>query len=415
MGQRSAFRGFSPSHNRNKARDRARRRHPHRLIDPHMQILHIITALERGGAEAMLEKLVTGGGRHGHAVVSLRELGPIGAQIAARGIEVRALHLGSATGALTALPRLMTFVRTHRPDVIQGWMDHGNLVATFARGLAARGSQLVWNVRRSLDSAGWDRFLLRRLVALNVKLAGKPERIVYNSTTGARQHEAIGYPANKRSIIPNGFDLARFSPITDRRKFRHEMGVADDELLIGLIARFHPCKNHGAFFQAAAHILGSGLRARFLFAGAGMTIDNPDVAAPLRDLGIIDRTFLLGERNDVPVVTAALDIACNVSHGEGFPNAVGEAMACAVPCVVTDVGDCRHVLGDTGVVCDSNGSAGIERALTKLIEAGPDRRGELGRLARARVEALFSLAAIVHQYDALYDDLAGVRRQPPRY
>lgn len=381
-----------------------------------MRILHIITALERGGAEAMLEKVVAAGGRHHHMVVSLRDEGPIGRQIALRGIKVSALRLGSALGTPLALPRLIGLVRKHRPDVIQGWMDHGNLAATLAHRFARAGTHLAWNVRRSLDSADWDRGFSRRLVGINAKLSDRPDCIIYNSTAGAVQHEGIGYSQERRQIIPNGFDLARFTPSSPiRAAQRREFRVAEDELLIGLVARFHPCKNHRAFFEAAARLLSKGVRARFLFAGAGMILENPDVSGPLRDLDILDHVILLGDRSDMPAVTASLDIACNVSHGEGFPNAIGEAMACSVPCLVADVGDCRLIVGDTGVVCDSNDAAGIEQGLMRLVEAGPDRRTELGRCARARIDAHFSITAVTARYDTLYESLTRETRDPSCY
>ena len=373
-----------------------------------MRILHIITGLGRGGAETMLAKLSLGGGRHEHEVVSLGEIGPIGGQLASEGVSVHALRMGGVAGGIAALPRLVRLVRASRPQIVQGWMNHGNLAATAAHAMAGDGAPaLVWNIRQSLSAPGCDGWLTNRIIRANARLSHRPARILYNSVAGAVDHEAIGYRSEKRRIIPNGFDIDRFLPSpAARATTRRALGVADEDVLIGLVARVDPWKNHAGFLAAAAELRREGRAPRFLLAGKGASSDNRDLLDLVARHGLKDHVLLLGERTDVPALTAALDIACIVSHGEGFPNALGEAMACGVPCVVTDVGDCRAIVGDAGIVCASGSAVDIAAAMARLVDAGGEKRAELGRQARARIERHYSLQAVVAQYDALYEEVA---------
>ena len=118
---------------------------------------------------------------------------------------------------------------------------------------------------------------------------------------------------------------------------------------------------------------------------------------------------MLGRRDDIPRLTAALDIATSSSVGEAFSNAIGEAMACAVPCAVTDVGDSAWIVGDTGRVARPADAEALAKSWLDLIEIGDKSRRELGLAARRRVEENFNLPNIVRRYENLYEEIAGDR------
>jgi glycosyltransferase involved in cell wall biosynthesis len=370
------------------------------------KILHVITGLGRGGAETMLAKIVSGSAGYRHSVLSLTGKGEIGAQLEALGIRVDALDLDRRRRWIGALPRLRRIVREQRPDLIQGWLNHGNLAALVGKILAGAGAPAVWNVRQSLGDMRFDKWGTRQVIRINARLSRRPAAILYNSVAGARDHEALGYAPEKTVLIPNGFDLDRFRPQPSRRaEIRRSLGVGEDELLIGLIARFDPWKNHGAFFAAASSILARAPESRFLFAGHGIFADSPALRALIQDPLVLERSLLLGPRLDMPELNAALDIACNVSHGEGFPNTIGEAMAAAVPCVVSPTGDMPAIVGEGGVVAASAGPDDIAAAVLALIGEGSEGRARIGRAARERIAAHFSLPAIVARYETIYANL----------
>ena len=139
-------------------------------------------------------------------------------------------------------------------------------------------------------------------------------------------------------------------------------------------------------------------------AGRGVDSGNKDIVQKIP--GDLVKTFhLLGERNDVERNTAALDLACSVSHGEGFSNVIGEAMACGVPRVVTDVGDSAFIVGETGAVVQPRDREGLLSAWRHLLDLGRDGRAELGKAARRRIKEHFDISEIVGRYEDLYTSL----------
>jgi glycosyltransferase involved in cell wall biosynthesis len=353
----------------------------------------------------MLARLLRAPAAADQIVVSLGERGPVGDLIEASGTEVVALGMRRRLGLHRGLASLVRLIRRRDAQLVQGWLAHGNLAATLAHRFAGGRRSLMWNIRQSLSDVALEKRATRTVIRLNAALSGRPRFIVYNSNAGARQHEAIGYRPDRTRIVPNGFDLERFSPSAERREaIRAALGIAPDEVVVGLIGRYHPTKNHKGFLEAATLVLAADPRVRFLCAGSSVTFDNPELARLTADDRLRQRLLLLGNRSDVPDLNRALDIACNVSVGEGFSNAVGEAMACGVPCVATDSGDSRAVIANTGLISGSHAPTSIAAAILDLVHAGAERRRELGLAARKRMEACFSLESMVRRYEELYDE-----------
>lgn len=371
-------------------------------------VVHVITGLDMGGAELILARLTGAARRHRHVVVALGGDGAVGPRLRAAGISVHALGLSRGAALATGVPRLVGILRRERPAAIQGWLAHGNFVATIAHALTRSRAPLLWNVRQSLSDLAFEKRSTQMLIRFNARLSRRPVHILYNSNLGASQHEAIGYAPERRRIIANGFDLQRFAPSPERRRAtRAALGIADREILVGLIGRFHPTKNHAAFLAAAARIAETEPDVRFLAAGPGVTADNPALATALADPRLAGRCLLLGPRDDVPALNNAMDIACNVSIGESFSNTLGEAMASGLPCVVTKSGDSALILGDGGIVCADAGPPAIAEAIGAMIRAGTEQRRRLGEIARARMEAGYSLETMVARYEDLYDEVLG--------
>jgi glycosyltransferase involved in cell wall biosynthesis len=373
-----------------------------------MRILHVITGLDIGGAETMLLKLLSAGsGDCDIAVVSLSDEGTIGPRISSLGIPVFSLRLKGAVFNPIRVLSIRSITRKFRPSIIVGWMPHGNLMASLAAGSWSNGTPVLWNVRRSLYSLDAEPRLTAVVIKLGALLSRHPAAIVYNSLTGAKQHEAFGYRAAKRIVIPNGFDCRLFKPDgAARLNVRAELGIPRDALLVGLIARYHLVKDHAGFLKAAGLVAQQQQNVYFVLAGRGVTSERAALAKCISAEHLQQRVFLLGERSDIPRLTAALDIACSASNSEGFSNAIGEGMACGVPCVVTDVGDGGFIIGDTGLLVPPGNPQALAEALTRLTAAGADHRRQLGAAARQRVEKKFSLEAIVRCYEELYAKIA---------
>jgi glycosyltransferase involved in cell wall biosynthesis len=369
------------------------------------RIQHVITSLDTGGAQMMLLKLLSSGRKDWQPdVVSLAGRGMIGTRLAALGIPVQALGMKRAVPNPFRALELMRLTRSNSPQLIQGWMYHGNLMASLG-GLAAPGrSPVLWNIRHTVYALSQERWGTALVIRMGAALSRSPAAIIYNSQTSAIQHEALGYSRANRIVIPNGFDCSLFGPDQDARSIvRQELGLGNDAVVIGLIARYHPMKNHEGFLRAASLVARNYPGIHFLLAGSGVTTEQPGLMKIIQQEGLDDRVTLLGERSDVARLNAALDIACSASMAEGFSNAIGEAMASGVPCVVTDVGDNAFLIGSAGLAVPPGSSEALAGALAELVAAGPDRRRDVGEAARRRVEAEFSLPSVVRRYEDLYE------------
>lgn len=373
-----------------------------------MKIIFIITGLSTGGAETMLLKLLERlDSRFSPHVISLTSLGEIGPRIQALGIPVEAL--GMKPGVIPnplAVARLVRRLKVLKPEIVHTWMSHADLLG----GLAARLTGVpatAWNVRHSnlpRDKSKWSTRALGHLCALISHWV--PDQIVCNSQAGRSVHINMGYDSERFVIIPNGFDLSRFYPNpTARHVVRLELGLPEAVPLIGLIARFDPLKNHEGFLEATGLLHRQRPDVHFLLVGAGVEKSNPAIREWVQRYGVAGVTHLLGFRQDIPRLIAALDIVSSSSYSEAFPNVIGEAMACGVPCVVTDVGDSAYIVGDTGRVVPSGDRTGLATAWEQLLTLPDSERRSLGERARARVAEHFQIGAVVKQYEAFYEEL----------
>ncbi|MHB8170314.1 MAG: glycosyltransferase family 4 protein [Thermincolia bacterium] len=373
-----------------------------------VKIVHLITDLFTGGAEMMLYKLLSSmdRDRFDPIVVSLTEGGSIQERIESLDIPVYSVAMRPGLPTPVAALRLVRLIKRMHPDIIQGWMYHGNLAAQMAATFLPSPVPVIWNVRQSLYQLSNEKLMTAAIIRLGAKLSGLPSKIINNSKTSAIQHEQVGYWKDKWVIIPNGFDINWFIPSDEvRTTIRSELGLPYNALLIGLIGRYHAMKDHANFFQAAALLLKSISDIHFILAGRDVDDNNIALVQQIADLSISANVHLLGERSDVARLTAALDIASSSSYSEAFPNVIGEAMSCGVPCVVTDVGDSAWIVGETGMVVPPRNSEALAHAWKELIDLGLEGRRALGIAARERIIKYFSLSSVVEQYEALYENL----------
>lgn len=373
-----------------------------------MKILHVVTGLATGGAERALYNVLAGGlaKRFDTAVVSLRDEGNMGSFIAALGVPVHALKMYSCVSGPIALGGLHRIVRSFSPNVIQGWMYHGNLAASFAGALAGNRPVVSWNVRQCLYDLEAEKLLTRQVIRTNRFLSGKIGALIYNSNLAKAQHEAFGFASARSQVIPNGFDLGLLYPETDTGMIvRQELRVPENALIIGHVARFHPVKDHVTFLQAATMVARLVPCSRFLLIGPDVSLDN-HILADAVPPALKERFIFMGERADVPRLMQAMDVFCLSSRFEAFPNVLGEAMACGVPCVSTDVGDCREIVGNTGVLVPPSNSEALAKGMMALLEMSAEDRRALGRAARDRVKTRYSLPKTVENYINLYERLS---------
>jgi glycosyltransferase involved in cell wall biosynthesis len=370
------------------------------------RIMHLITGLGTGGAEAMLAKLLEGmdSERFESQVLSLITPGPTAEGIRAAGIPVE--HLGMQRGVPTpsAFGKLCRLLRKHKPHVLQTWLYHADLMGLAAAHLTGT-RRVFWNLRCSDMDLSKYRATTRLTVKLNARLSHMPQLILSNSQAALDHHRSMGYRPRRELVIPNGFDTRRFRPDPEAGlRLRREWGLPSDALVVGLVARLDPMKGHEVFFAMAEGLAKKRAEVHFVLCGDHMEWSNAEVAKMAAADVLQKRTLLLGRRSDVPAVLAAMDVFALSSHSESFPNVLGEAMACGVPCVTTDVGDAAHIVGETGKVVPPADPGALCDAVDAMLGLSPEERKALGDAARKRIENLYSLDAVVGQYEALYSE-----------
>ena len=343
--------------------------------------------------------------RFEHVVVSLIDKGTtLGERIEELGVHVHAL--GMQHGRLptaTSVWRLAYLVRQLRPDIIQGWMYHGNMAALMVNALSPAQAKVIWNIRHTPCDLKQERRLTSLLIRVGTKFSNRPARIIYNSSVSLELHRKLGYASRRGLVLANGFDCEQFKPdAVARYNFRRSLKLDSEAFLIGVVGRYHPIKDHANFLHAAGILERTWPNVHFVLVGCGMDYTNSELVALIRQIGINGKIHLLGERTDVHYITAALDIASSPSQSEGFPNVIGDAMACEVPCVVTDVGDSAKIVDVTGIVVPPRNPQALADGWARLIEMGAEARYKLGIAARKRIQDNYSLSTISRQYEDLY-------------
>lgn len=374
-----------------------------------MRVLHVITGLEAHGAEFALCRLIESlqPPTIEHTVVSLLAEAALTERIAK---SATVYHLGMRPGRIQpgAILRLRRLLRTAQPDVVHGWMYHANLMVTLA--VLGIGIPTLWGIRQSLYDLRREKHVTRLVIRANRALSSRPTRIIYNSFTGAAQHEEFGFHTGKRQVISNGFDTEVFQPNSELRvRLRSELAIRNEDLAIGLVARWHPMKDHANFLHGAALLSRSCPAAVFVLVGEDLDQKNAEVTSLIHSFSLDNKVRLCGRRAHIATVDAALDIASSSSSwGEGFSNAIGEAMACGVPCVATDVGDVREIIGETGIIVPARDPAALCAGWAKLAGMGQVERHKLGLRARQRIIERYSLATMARQYASLYSEVVGM-------
>lgn len=368
-----------------------------------LTIAHLITGLETGGAERMLARLVAGIDRRRFAplVISVTDAGAIGPAITAAGVPLFTLGARRGVPDPRALWRLARILRRHRAEILQTWLYHADFLGLIAH-VMGQVPRLVWNLRatQSIGSA-----MVRRMLAWSSAI---PDAVVVNSASGQRYHERLGYRPRAWVYLPNGFDTDALRPDpAARARQRAALGLAETDLAILLPARYHPTKDHETFLAAAVMLAARRPEARFFLAGPGTGPDSRALSGAIAACGAGDRVSRLGDRRDLDALYPAFDlVTLSSALGEGFPNVLGEAMCCGIPCVATDSGDAASVIGDTGAVVPPRDPAALAAGWERLAALGPAGRAAQGARARERIVSRYALPAIIARYEALYEAIA---------
>lgn len=366
----------------------------------------VSTGLNTGGAEKMLLKLLTEmtpEKRKSYLIISMIDLGTIGPKILELNVPVITLHLNSIMGVLLFFINIIKTIIKYKPTALIGWMYHGNLI-TFLMWIFCFGRpRLVWNIRHSIYDLNHEKKMTQFLIKFGGFLSGFVDVVILNSQQSLQQHLSLGYRKEKCIYIPNGFDTKRFcynQELRDQR--RYSLGVAKDQILIGMIARNHPIKDYSTFIDAMSLVYQKNMNIKFIAVGRNVDTDKI-LLSKIRLLGLQDNFILLPEDNDTPSLFNALDVFCLTSLSEGFPNVVGEAMACGLFVVATDVGQTRDIISEFGAIVPVKSPDLIAQSIIEYLQKSEIKKNILRTNSVASIVNRYEITHITQQYSRFFD------------
>ncbi len=362
-----------------------------------LKIEMVIPALDAAGMEMMTAQLTRGLAERGHdvGVTCIVDLGVLAHELQAEGHRVAVVP---APGLLTNLraPRLEKWFRDLRPDVVHVHSGAWLKAARAARRAAV--SCVVHTEHGLLEPEPWYGGALRRqavrytdyVVSVSVPLR---EYLVHRG----------GLDADTVRVIPNGVDVDRFRPGPRTGALRTRLGLADDRIVIGNVARLSPVKNHELLLDAFALLRARMPEAALVIVGEGPRREALETHISTRRLQ--SHAFLLGETRDVAPCYRDLDLFVLSSKSEGTPMSVLEAMASGVGVVATGVGGVPDLLGNGrhGWLVPPDDPRAFAEAMALALRDG-DRLRSVAVDARAQIMARYSESAMVEAYESLYYD-----------
>ncbi|WP_083233642.1 glycosyltransferase [Planctopirus hydrillae] len=360
-----------------------------------MKILHIINSFELGGAQRALQKIVRYSSTKGisSSVVSLTSRGNLGEEFRSLGCDVDCIRMDYSLAVPVACIKLFRLLNVIQPDVVVTWLYQSDFFGGLLAKCVTGKVPVVWNLRTAAgdDIAGRTARFFRFLCASVSRWI--PSLIIGNSPSVLSTHERLKYPKDKLRMIPNGFDsdLFRSDPLV-RKQVREELQIANNEVLFGMVARRHKSKDHESFLRAAVLTCAQVSNAKFVLFGHGISSDDPVFQEILKDCELRSHFHFLQPRSDVKSIQMSLDVGVLMSNvDEGFPNSIGEAMACGVPCIVSDTGGSSFVVGNCGVVVPKHSVDKLHEAMLEFVSKSEASRLELGLSCRERIVHEFGI------------------------
>ena len=373
-----------------------------------MKVMFLIRSLEVGGAERQLVSLARGLQEIGHSVsvAVFYSGGKLEVDLENSGVTIHSLEKKGRWDVLGFSNRVVQLLRSQKVDIFHSYLPGANIIAALAKPLLGK-APVIWAVAASnMDMSCYDR-LARFTYWLEARLARFPELIISNSNSGLLCAVQRGFPEDKMIVLPNPHDTEKFrNDVDGRQRIRQEWSIKDKDILIGTVARLDTMKDHPNFIKAASILSEERDDVRFICVGDGPDEYKLELENLTVQLGV-DKLFIWpGPRQDMSDVYSALDInTCSSSFGEGLPNAIGEAMSCETPCVVTDVGDCARIVGDTGEVVVPGSPQALANGWSSMIARISIDAVAVGKLSRERIVDNFSKQKAVEMSDIEFSKL----------
>ena len=367
------------------------------------KVIYLINCLSVGGAQKALLNLVQTELTQDYQpyIIALVKTPGLQAQFANMNAVIHTLDVKTMSGLLLSPWRLAYLTWKIRPDIIHGWMYHGNLVATLAWLFAGLRPVLFWGIHHTPDQSIFSRLHHRLLLVISRLLSFLPRQVIYVSKRSQLRHAELGFCKKNAIVIANGVDASIDILHTDNL-LRESLNLAGNIPVIGSLTRFVAAKDIPNLIAAIHLFLQMGNKANFILAGEGMCADNLALVALLREANCLAQVRLLGVITDVKALLSIMDIATLSSRREAFPLFLAEAMAASVVCVATDVGDIAEFVAGTGFIVEKENPAALANAWAEVLRLSATSRKQLGQAAQQRIQHNYSMDKVVIAYRQLF-------------
>jgi glycosyltransferase involved in cell wall biosynthesis len=366
-----------------------------------MKILHVITALNDGGAEAILFRVCKAKKTHyEHIIVSMMDLGKYGRLLEEEGFKVYSLNMLRGCISLKGLTLLWKIIKVNKPDIVQTWLYHADFIGGIISYILGV-KNIVWGIHNydfySKNVKFRNKIIVFACAILSYVI---PNSIISCSKRAADVHKNIGYVSKKFNIIHNGIDLdVFFKNNKSRINIRNQFSVPLKALLLGMVARWDIQKDHKNLFSALSGLKKKRKDFKCLLVGAGLEQTNNDLIKLIEQYNLQNNIILGGSCEYIQDIMNALDLHILSSRAEAFANVVAEAMACEVPCLSTDVGAIKLIQGNTGWIVPPSDSKALQTSLEEALDEINKNTYDIRKKnCRERILKRYNVNKMINQY-----------------
>jgi len=371
-----------------------------------MQILHIITGLGKGGAETLLCNLCQFDSDYKHTIISLSDLEGSESIINKPNVSLYSLNFLEGKIKLFGLFKLFKLIKKIKPDVVQTWMIHADLVG----GIVARFAgikNVFWGVHHTILIPGKVKASTIFILKINAFLSNIiPKKIIYCAEKSRESQESIGFNKSKGIVIQNGYDIKNFfHSYSLRSDFRNELNIPKNSFVLGHVGSNDPLKDQNTLIEALALIDHKQFNFIAILVGKNLDNDNNDLVSMIKEKGLSERIHLKGIRSDISAIMNGIDLFMLSSVSEAFPSVLNESMACGTPCVTTDVGDAAIIVGNTGWIVRPKDPIALANAITHAMKENQSNNEiwlKRKDNCRKRIVENFSLEKMVKKYKQVW-------------
>ena len=372
-----------------------------------MKILLIIDSLEVGGAEVFLEDLAAELTlEYTLEIVTLNSIGVIGHKMLKQGYKINNFNFNTSYFPIFNFFALFQYIQKFNPDIVHTWMYYSNFIGGFAAFFAGI-KKIIWSIHVFNISQGMLKrrtIFLAKFSALLARII--PKKIIFCSKESMNVHRDMRYPIKKLATIPNAVNIQKFTfSESQRNLIRKELNISASNYLIGMIGRYDPQKNQAGFIEAASLVHKKNPNTFFFMAGRGVDRNNKNLVELISKLELEKNVYLLGERDDIASLLSAADIFALPSYGEAFPISLCEAMSCSVPCVASDVGDVKYILGNDKYIIPPGSRIDLANSISEMVSLDAEQRQDIGLELRKRVVENFTIEKIAKIYVNFYNQI----------